>query len=96
MAELIRIQFSEFVEYDTRNKVENFVDITFNPMHIIFLLLGESVNVSNIVGKRMKGFSYDFEDMRNMTQRQKYDILGMLCLTEGIWEFESIFFILRC
>ena len=70
MAELIRIQFSEFVEYDTRNKVENFFFGYY---------------------KRMKGFSYDFEDMRNMTQRQKYDILGMLCLTEGIWEFESIF-----
>ena len=58
----------------------------------LYCVLRKSVSVTNITGKRMNGFSWNFQQRSDMRQGMIYNIFGMLRLTSWI---HGRFFLLR-
>ena len=64
------MKFLGQVGYETKNKLDYFGGVAFNPFDpaLIFIFSG-SVLDSNIMGKQVKGFSWNFQDMSCMAQQ---------------------------
>ena len=61
---------SGHVGYETKNKLEHFGGVAFNPFDpALILIFSGSVLDSNIMGKRVEGFSWNFHDMSSMAQQ---------------------------
>ena len=64
------MKFSIYLRYLARNNLEHFDAAAFNPLGpgLIFLFYG-SVFASNIMEKQVNGFSWNFQDMSEVTQQ---------------------------
>ena len=65
------MKFLGHVGYETKNKLEHFGGVALNPFDpaLIFIFSG-SVPDSNIMGKQVNGFSWNFQDMSSMVQQK--------------------------
>ena len=64
------MKFSEQVGRETKNKLEHFEDVAFNPLDPgSILAFSGSVLDTNIMKKRVKKISWNFQDMSGIAQQ---------------------------
>ena len=84
--ERIFMDFSGYIGHDTRNNLENLgmSRLTHWVLDFFFCVFKKSVFVSNITGKQMNGFSWNFQQRLDMRPGTTCVIVGMLQLTTWI------------